>query len=911
MRPVIRTRFGHRSLASDVDDELSFHIEMRMRKLVASGVSPGEARRQAERMFGNVGEVRDTCITYDTERIRSMNRVHLLHDIRQDFGYAARVLRRTPAVSLVVILTLALGIGANTAIFSLVNAVLLRKLDVRSPDELVVLGDPARVGSMGFDSNPRADLYSYATYQRLATESSLVSGLAATGRADRLDLRVDGIQGNGEQPRGRMVSGNYFTVLGVSPFLGRMLNGGEDDARGGAPVVVISHGYWLRRFAGDSSVVGRDVLLNDARFTIVGVAAESFAGEIVGVRTDLWIPVAMHGVLWPSRQILDDSQAYWLQLIGRLQPGVTIDQARERFTATVRGILAEQATIPELVEQARELDVPVASAARGLSRVRSTYRAPLLILMAGVGLLLLIICANVANILMARAVARMREMSVRLAIGAGRGRLVRQLLTESLLLALLGAGAGLLLSSWMTRYLLVVAADGGAPLPLHTGVGAPALVFTSLIGLFAVVLFGMMPALRASRADVASAMRASGKSLTASGMGQRNPLGRMLIAAQVALSVVLIVGASLLVRSLQHLQNSDTGLDRDRLLIVDVDAAARRYEGERLLNLAAELRSRIGLVPGVRAVSYNENGIFIGTESATNLGVPGFETQQRSDSVAYYDQVGPGFVEAAGGRLLYGRDFSERDREGTANVILINESFSRHYFGNVSPVGRSIRIGDSASAEIVGVIADMKDHSLAGAARRRFYMSYHQQPQGPVALLRLVVRATANPAALAPAVRTAIAAVGADLPIREALPLTRLMRDSISQERLMARLATVFGVAALLLAAVGLYGVMSYAVSRRSGEIGLRVALGAQRGTVISMVLRDALLLVGIGIAVGIPLTLGASRIIRSQLHGVEPTDPVAFGLALAVLAVGAVMAAPVPALRASRVAPVIALRAD
>jgi predicted permease len=531
--------------------------------------------------------------------------------------------------------------------------------------------------------------------------------------------------------------------------------------------------------------------------------------------------------------------------------------------------------------------------------------------MSGVGLLLLIICANVANILMARAVARTREMSVRLAIGAARGRLVRQLLTESLLLAGLGAGAGLVASHWMSRYLLVLAADGGSVLPLDTGVGLAALAFTSALGLVAVVAFGLMPALRASRVEVADAMRASGKALTGSGAGQRHPLGRLLIAGQVALSVVLIVGAALLVRSLQHVQRSDTGIDRDRLIIVDVDAGARGYEEARLTTLATELQGRLARLPGVTGASFNENGIFTGTESATNVHVPGFESQQRSDSVSYYDQVGPGFVKATGARLVSGREFTESDREGTSPVVIINSSFATKYFGDASPVGRSIRLGDSTSAEIIGVVADVKDQSLVGPARRRFYVSYVQHPLGAPSVLRLMVRAQGDPVRLVAPVRKAIAEVDADLPIRAVDPLARLMRDSLSEERLLATLATVFGVAALLLAAIGLYGVMSYAVSRRAGEIGLRVALGAQRGAVIRMVLQDAMLLVGIGILVGVPLTLGASRIIRSQLHGVGPTDPVAFAVALVVLSLGALTAALLPALRASRVAPVVALRAE
>jgi predicted permease len=910
MRPVIRTRFGRRALSHDVGEELAFHIEMRARQLIAKGMPPEAALDEARRRFGDMISVHDSCVTYDEERMRAMNRATLLQDLRQDLVYAVRMLRRAPAVSLVVILTLALGIGANTAIFSLVNAVLLRKLPVKAPDELLVLGDPTRVSSMGFDSNPRADLYSYQTYQRLAQERGLVSGLAATGRVERLELSVDATRARGEQPRGRMVSGNYFDVLGVPAFLGRMFNSAEHDVVGGAPVVAISHGYWQRRFAGDSVAVGREVLINDARFTIIGIAPESFAGEIVGQATDLWIPLGMHRVLWPHRPVLDDPQAYWLQLIGRRLPGVTLEQARLSFTETVRRILEEQMTVPVLAEQARSIAVLVSDGSRGLSRVRTAYRAPLLILMAGVGLLLLIICANVANILMARAAARTREMSVRLAIGAGRRRLVRQLLTESLLLGLLGAAAGLVASNWMSRYLLVLAANGGSVLPLDTGIGFAAMAFTIVLGLTAVVVFGLLPAIRAARVDVATAMRASGKSLTGSGMGQRNRFGRLLIASQVALSVVLIVGASLLVRSLQHLQRTDTGLDRDHILIADVDAGARGFEGERLDALAAGLAERIARLPGVEAVSFNENGIFLGTESAVNVGIPGFEPRQRSDSVSYYDQAGPGFVKATGARLLRGRDFTDADRRGSARVVMLNESFATYYFGKESPVGRSIRLGDSAFAEVVGVIADLKDQTLIGAARRRFYVPYLQASLGDASLLRLIVRSSGDPARLRPSIETAITA-DADLPIRAMPTLAGLMRQSIGEERLLAMLATVFGATALVLAAIGLYGVMSYAVSRRSGEIGLRVALGAQRSAVISMVLRDAMVLVGLGVLAGVPLSVGASQVIRSQLHGVGPGDPVAFLIALAILALGASAAALLPALRASRVAPLVALRAE
>jgi predicted permease len=652
-------------------------------------------------------------------------------------------------------------------------------------------------------------------------------------------------------------------------------------------------------------------IINGARFTVVGVTPPGFTGEIVGQETEVWLPLAMHPVLWPNVPLLDDPQVYWLQLIGRLQPGVTLEQAQAGFTTAVRAIVASQVNNPAVAEVVNQLSVPVSSGSRGLSRVRRTYQEPLLILMAGVGLLLLIICANVGNILMARAVARGREMSVRMAIGAGRSRLVRQLMTESVLLAALGAATGLVLASWGSRLLLTLAADGGKAIPLDTGVGLVALGFTASISLTAVLVFGMLPAVRASRVDLVTAMRGSSRAVSGGTMGQRNPLGRVMIAGQVALSVVLLVGAGLLVRSLQHVQQVDTGVARDELLVLDLDVTARGYQGDRLMALTTGLADRLGALPGVEALSYTENGLFLGTEAAYSVGVPGFEARERLDSIAYNDQAGPGFAGTIGAQILRGRDFTEEDRVGAPLVVLVNETFARFYFGDESPVGTTIRVSDSTFAEVIGVIADVRDRSLTDPARRRVYVAMLQRPFGDPGALRYVIRTSGDPAALIPSVRQAVAAHDPDLPIEELTPLSSLMRQSIREERLLARLASLFGGVALALAAIGLYGVISYAVTMRTSEIGLRVALGAQRGSVIRMILRDALLLVGIGIAVGVPLTLGASRVIRNQLHGVETTDPVSFGAALSILALGAVIAALLPAVRASRVEPVVALRSD
>jgi len=913
MRRALRLGLRRSDVVRAVDDEIAFHIQSKVEKLVASGLSVEAARKEAMRQFGDLEGVRRMCVTLDNQREHAMRRKNYLDELRQDVGFAFRMLRRNIGVTSIIVLTLALGIGANTAIFALVNAVLLRKLPVPNPDELLVLGDPSRTGTMSWGDNARADLHSWKTYLALRKETDIVSGLAASGRTERLDVRTeDGAES--ERPRGRMVSGNYFKVLQVPPFRGRVFDGSEDNTVGGAPMVTISYGYWMRRFAGDDRVIGRDIHINDARFTIIGVTPPWYTGEIVGSSTDIWIPITMQRVLTPNRpNILETSQGYWLLLVGRRSAGVSLQQAQDRFTSALRGLLKEQATNSTVAAGVDSLPVPISSGARGLSRVRASFKAPLIALLGGVSVLLLIICANVASLLLARAVARAKEMSVRLALGAARMRLVRQLLTEGVVLALCGAVAGLLVARWGTRLLLALAADGGTRIPLDTALDLPVFAFTIGLSMIAVLVFGLAPALRASRVDLQSVMRANAKAVTGGSLtGPRIPIGKMLISAQVALSLVLLVGAALLVRSLRGVEAAATGLDRDHLLIVDVDANGGGHTGERLYPYARELSDRLQAIAGVKAVSYSENGIFSGTESASNIGVPGFTARQADDSITRYDAIGPGYARATGARLLRGRDVLATDIASGMPVILVNETFARFYFGRADrAAGTTIRIGDSTSAQIVGVIADTKDHELTADAERRYYYAYQQHPFEEPGHLRYIVRTGGDPSRIIDPVRRALREYDAQLPIEAIDPLSSLMRVSVRQERLLARLASGFGIVALLLAAIGLYGVLTYAIGRRTGEIGLRVALGARRATVISMVLTDALRLVIVGVALGIPLALGVMQLIRTQLHDVKPTDPFALIAAVVVLGVSGLVAALIPSLRASRVAPLVALRED
>ena len=921
MRRVFRLPFTGTRLVREIDDELAFHLEQRTARLVARGWTIDAARAEALRHFGDLETVRASCMSLDQQRERAMQRADFLTGLRQDLSYAVRTLRRNAVVSAVIVIALATGIGANTAIFTLVDAVLVRTLPVAHPEQLVAIGNPSRVSSLS-QGAPRVDILSYPLYRALRDQNHVFSGVLASGRVDRLDLRVPDANGatgaQAEHPRGRFVSGNYFAVLGVRATVGRVFDASADAAPGTGTVATISYGYWTRRFHNDPDVVGRTVLINGTRFAIVGVAPPEFTGEIVGIETDLWIPATMHDVLLPTARMLDDRSSDWLLAMGRLSPGVTLAQAQENVrTVLKRDIVTNNPPALAAAFLGQTQTYYVSSGARGFSRVRATFEAPLVTLMIGVALLLCIICANVANLLLARAVARGREMAVRLALGANRWRLMRQLLTESTVLALVSAGFGLLLAVWGSRLLL--AAAGSSPHSLDIGIDGTVLGFTIAVSVLAVGLFGVVPALRASRVDLAATMRAGAGAVTGSALarrGQRAPLGRLLIGGQVALSMVLLVGSALLVRSLRNVQTTEVGLDRDHLIVVDVDIRARAYGAIRLGNVVHELSARIGVIPGVAAVTYSENGIFSGTESETTIEVPGFAVRNVSDTLVAYDHVGPNYLQAIGGRLVAGRDLQPADEGRPTRVAVVNEAAAKFYFPNESAVGRYFHVNDSIAVQIVGVAANTRDHSLTGPVVPRLFFPYANTDTQPGQIgvpgtLRVEVRTAGDPASLVQPIRRAVTAVDPLLPIDGIDPLRTTMIDSIRSQSLLARLATAFGVLALSLAAVGLYGVMTYAITRRTGEMGLRVALGAQQGDVMRLILFDAVRLVAAGVVVGLPLALLSARLLRAQLHGVGTNDPTSIAVAIVVLTASALGAALIPALRASRVPPLVALRAE
>jgi len=916
VRRVFRIPFLKQSIAREIDEELAFHLEMRIQRLTTLGLSPDDARREALRQFGDLDAVRTSCVTLDEQRERARSRRDMLSELKQDVAFALRTLRRNKAFTAVIVGALAIGIGANTAIFTLIDAVMMRTLPVAHPEQLVVIGDPAHVGS-SWNGSVRTDVISYPLYKDIRDHNRLFSDVLASGRAPRLDVQLDPSHPELEHPRGRFVTANYFSLLGVPAAIGRVFDGSMDDVPGSSPLAVISHGYWERRFASDPAVIGRAVTIDGIKITIIGVAPSYYTGEIVGSSPDIWLPITMQDALRPHEKVLNDRKASWLLLLGRLTPRATLAQAQLQIPVLMTRDIIAAGPAPLVHEfLADKSKFYISDGSKGFSRVRDTFRAPLFTLMTGVALLLCIICANVANLLLARAVARGREMSVRLALGAERSRLVRQLLTESAVLACLSAATGLLVAWWGSHALLTLASDGRG-IPLETGADVTVLAFTVLVSVGAVGLFGLAPALRASRIDLASMMRSGAGAIAGGSLGLRRgrtPLGMLLVIGQVALSIVLLVAATMLVRSLRNVQSTRVGIDRDHLVIIDVDAPSRGYTGARLGPFANHVRDRLAALPGVAAVTFSENGIFSGTESGATIQIPGFAMRKPSDMQIAWDQVGAGYMHAIGAHLLAGRDIEKSDEVQPPRVAVVNQTLAKFYFGDTA-VGRYLHFNDTVPVQIVGVVADIRDHDLSAPMPRRVYFSFVHAADslnlGWPSGVRFEVRTVGDPSALVQPLRAAILGVDPVLAIDTIDPLPTLLSESISQERLLAQLATAFGTLALLLAAIGLYGVMSYAMARRTGEIGLRIALGADRRRVIGMVLGDALRLVAVGMVVGLVLVLATVRFLASELHDISTTDPTSIAVAVVVLTASAIAAGLVPALRASRVSPIVALRAE
>jgi len=839
-------------------------------------------------------------------------------NLLKDLRYGFRMLAKNPGFTTVVVLCLALGIGANTAIFALIDTLLLKQLPVENPASLVILTDPTSTGvSIGSQKGQR-DFLSYPEYVYLRDHTQVFSSMfASESHLSQQNVSLNGTGSAIEQVQARLVSGEYFPTLGVHALLGRVFTTEDDRSSGANPLAVISYNYWKRRFALDPSVIGKSLQLHATIFTIIGVTPQGFFGETVGESPDVWFPMTMQSKVMPGREWLVQSKSVmekvmWLHVFGRLNPGVTIEKAQASVNLTFQQLLvSELGSKMTETEQRDYLDqkIQISSGSRGVSVLRDAYQEPLLVLMSLVALVLLMACANVANLLLVRATARQKEIAVRLALGAGRRRLVHQLLTESVLLALLGGALGALLASWGDSVLpgLVAAGNNAFPLDLHPDVRI--LCFTLAISLLTGILFGLAPAWRATRLDLAPVLKDSTRGTSAG--RSRLGLGKILVVSQVAMSLVMLIGAGLFVRSLRKLMSVDLGFNSDKLLLVRIDGVSSGYKGAALVQLHHELLNRLQAIPGVRAVTLSEDGLFSHTDSGDPISIQGYVPKNGQDMNARFDQVGPNYFATVGIPILMGRDISSSDSGGAPRVGLINQTMAQYYFGKENPIGRQITDtypDNITSFEVVGVVADAKYNSMREKPQRRFYVPAFN-PIIPVGEAYYDIRTFANPASVAETVRREVATVDKTLNILKVNTMDDLVDDSLSRDRLIAQLSSFFGCLALVLASIGLYGVMAYSVARRTNEIGVRVALGAPRGNVVWLVLRETLWMVAIGIAIGLPAALAATRLISSRLYGLSATDPLTIIVAALAMLVVALLAGFIPARRASRVDPMVALR--
>jgi len=939
--------FAKRSRDRELAAELDAHVQLHIEDNVRAGMPPEEARRQALLHLGGLEQTKESC--------RARRGIPWLETTLQDTRFGLRMLRKNPGFTAVAILTLALGIGANTAIFSLIDAVMLRSLPVENPEQLVLLkwqahhepnnlwysswGDCLPTHLQRGALNPTGCSFSQPLFRRMV-QANIFSQIAAFASADRLDL-----SGNGPAAviDGQLVSGSFFRTMGLKAATGRLLQE-SDDAASAPPVAVLNYGYWQSAFGGSADVVGRAIELNDVPFTIVGVVESRFAGITPGSDFQIWLPLSdgqrvTDPASWRNRQ--DDVSEWWLTIVGRLRPGTRLAQAQAAASGVFRNEMLHGAAplfssgerasngLPQVAGESAPLssaaddpEIRLERAQTGLAGARSRYADPLYVLMLSVGVILLIACANVAGLMLARGAARQREMAVRLALGAGRGRVVRQLFTESLILSLLGGVLGVLFAYGGTRAIvLFVASNEARPLGFATGVDLRILGFTAVLSLASGVVFGIAPALRSTRVDLTPTLKAGdGASRSSARVGGGwLGIGNALVVAQVALAMIVLVGAGLLVRTLANLRGVDVGFDSRNILIFQIDPTLAGYKSAQLDGFYRSLQERLEETPGVDAASYSTLPLLSNGLHVTSFPWAGASGGQEieTDTLA----VGPGFFETLRIPLLGGRGFNAsdfdspvpRDRAAPPSApipVIVNQVFVAKYLDKGTPVSKRFGASEAGARrsanpgyEIVGVVGDAKYSDLRRDIRPTVYTPQHEGGAS------FELRTLANPQAILPAVRDIVAQADPNLPLFGVRTQSQQIDRLLFEERLIARLCAFFGLLALLLACIGLYGLLSYEVSRRTREIGIRVALGAASRDVLRLIVQQGLALSLAGGLLGAGGALGATRYLKSMLYGVDTNDPVTILAVGSLLALVALAACWIPARRAMRVDPMVALR--
>ena len=838
------------------------------------------------------------------------------HVLFEDLRYALRTMAARPAFSAIAILSLALGIGANSAIFSLWNSVLHATLaGVHNPGQLVILSNPDTAGGWHGSARGDRDWLTYAEFEQLREQSRSFSGvMAAQSFLSQWRVRFNGSEW--EEVHGRLVSNGYFQVLGVSPALGLVFEGDESTD---SPYAVISYNYWQRRFGGNADILGRTFRLRNASLTVIGVAPAGFQGETAGQQPDLWIPLRLQPSVMPGQDTLHDtppSKTMWLHVFGRLKPGVTAARAEAESNAIFKtGLQAFYGNVASAQQRLELLDqhLKVRPGARGASETRSNFSTSLTALLASAGALLAIACANLANLQLARGTARRPELALRVSLGASRRRILRLLITESMVLAVTGGLGGLAAAFLLHGALVRMIAQADEDFRMSFALDPLVLLFTTGVTLGAALLFGVLPAWQITGSDSVSGVREHSPNATGSVRAKR--WGQLLVSLQLALSLPLLVGAGLLARTVYNLEHQvDLGYSAGRLLQVRIDPREAGYDTVRSGLLFRDLLGRIQQIPGVKAATFSENGIFTGSISRSSVEVEGFTGKQEQDREVAMEVVGPGYFSTLRIPIALGREITGEDGAGTSRVCVINQAFAQHFLAGWNPLGMRVTStgGTKRTAcQVIGVAGNARTETPRGRAKPRFYIPATQPLEDKATPAHFLIRTTIETAPVLASVRRTVRRVNAALPISTALSLEEQMQRRTAQDHTAAQLAVVFGCAALALAATGLYGVLSYSIARRTGEIAIRMALGARPGRVITMILGETCALILSGVTAGAILAYVASRLITSQLYGISPQDPLTMAAAIGLLVLVALSAVYLPARRASRLDPMKALRQE
>jgi predicted permease len=828
----------------------------------------------------------------------------LAHDLR----FAWRSLRKTPVFTAVALLSLALGIGANTAIFTLIDQLILRLLPVRDPQQIVLLAGRGR----HYGGNNGMNALSYLMYQDLRDRNQVFSQMMCRYR---LNFTLD-FSGNSEVAVGELVSGNYFPLLGVGAAAGRVFTAAGDLRQGAHPYAVLSYAYWQTRFAGNRDVIGQRVLANNYPLTIVGIARPGFDGTEPGLPAKIFVPVSMAPSVRPGFGSMWDRRQRWVNVYGRLKPGMTIERAKAGLQPLFHQIIEWEVKQPPFrnatvydKEQFLRMWLDVMPGSQGNTNLRRTYEKPLLVLIAVTGLVLLIACANLASLLTARASARQKEIAVRLAIGSSRGRMLRQLITESLLLAAAGGAAGIALAVWIVKALVAFLPSNLSGYGISASPDWQMLAYTFALSLITGIVFGLAPALQATRPDIAVTLKGEAANVTSA--PQVN-FRKILVASQVALSLLLLIGAGLFIRSLGNLRLVNPGFRTSNLVQFSLSPRTVGFDRQRTGTLYQRLEERLRGLPGIRATGFANIGVMQNNEWDNSVTIAGYTPKRGEDIDPHFNQVTPGYFETLGIHVLAGRTFTVNDTENSRMVAVVNESFAKRYFGTGQAVGHMIGLGSDPNTptniEIIGVVNDTSYEGLRHEIPRQVYLADAQHPGSG---MTGYVRTARDPENAFRQIRAAVHEIAPNLPITGMKTLEKQIDESLVTERMVASLSAAFGALATALAIIGLYGVMAYMVTRRSREIGIRMALGAMTGNVVWLVMREVLALIAIGFAAGIPAALALGRIVENQLYGVKATDPAAIALSTVALAAVAALAGFAPARRAARYDPVQVLRSE